>query len=530
MLPITPVLGTALFVFALSRILAIGRRPKNYPPGPPTLPVLGNLHQMPTRDAHLQFEKWAREYGPIYSLMLGTKCMILLSSDETVKDLLDKRSAIYSDRLEMYIGQTICSGGLRLLMMAYGPTWRMFRKMIHGLLNVSVSSKYISYQMLENRQMLYEILTEPDDFLMHIRRYSNALTTTMLFGWRTPTYENMDMMQLFDGFNRFTAINQTGMAVLIDFFPWLRRLPDFLLPVRREGKEMHKREKALYRRHWLRAKEEAGQGTLNDCFCAGMAEAQKRHGFSDDQAAYVSGTLLEAGSDTTSNQLYAFVQAMLLFPEVQRKAQAVIDEVVGASRMPVMDDLSDLQYIRACMKETLRWMPTANIGGAPHAVTQDDEYKGYFIPKGAGVFNNVWAIHMDPSRHPNPRTFDPDRYRDDRRSLGDAAVYGEGSQRDVFTFGAGRRLCPGVHVAERSLFLGMSRILWAFHIEPALDAAGQPIIPDANRLTQGFVCMPEEFPAKITPRSPARAEMVRAEWARAQEECLDRKTEQWRTT
>lgn len=100
---------------------------------------------MPTRDAHLQFEKWAREYGPVYSLMLGTKVLIVLSSDEAVKELLDKRSAIYSDRQDMYLGQTLCSGDLRMLMMVsrtlfcalqrisfadlnalqrYGPRWR----------------------------------------------------------------------------------------------------------------------------------------------------------------------------------------------------------------------------------------------------------------------------------------------------------------------------------------------------------------------------------------------------------------------
>jgi hypothetical protein len=75
---------------------------------------------MPTRDAHLQFEKWAREYGPVYSLILGTKTLVVLSSDEAVKDLLDKKSGIYSDRQDMYIGQTLCSGGLRFLMMV-GP-------------------------------------------------------------------------------------------------------------------------------------------------------------------------------------------------------------------------------------------------------------------------------------------------------------------------------------------------------------------------------------------------------------------------
>lgn len=76
---------------------------------------------MPTRDAHKQFQKWAEEYGPVYSLILGTKTLIVLSSDQAVKDLLDKRSNIYSDRQDMYIGMTLCSGGLRVLMMVSKP-------------------------------------------------------------------------------------------------------------------------------------------------------------------------------------------------------------------------------------------------------------------------------------------------------------------------------------------------------------------------------------------------------------------------
>ncbi|CAP85923.1 hypothetical protein E8E15_004471 [Penicillium rubens] len=527
MLPITMVLGAAISVVLLSRILRIGHRPKNYPPGPPTWPILGNIHQMPSQDAHLQFEKWAREYGPIYSLMLGTKCLIVLSSDEAVKELLDKRSGIYSHRPELYIGQILCSGDLRMLMMGYGPTWRGFRKMVHGLLNVTTSKKYLPYQMLENRQMLYQLLTEPEGFLKHIRRYSNALTTTMVFGWRTPTYEDEKMMQLFNGFSEFADLNQTGTAAIIDFFPWLRKLPEFLLPAQQKAKDLHKKEKALYLSHWLRAKEEVEQNTIKPCFCAGMYKAQKEDGFSDDQAAYISGTLLEAGSDTTSSTLYAFVQAMLLYPDIQRKAQEEIERVVGSGRLPVMEDLSELQYVRGCMKETVRWMPTTILGAVPHAVTQDDEYKGYFIPKGAGVMNNVWGIHMDPARHPNPRVFNPDRYHDDYQSFGEAAANPDPAKRDVFTFGAGRRICPGMHVAERSLFLGMSRILWAFDIAPETDAAGSLILPDPDRLTQGFVCMPEEFPARITSRSKERADLVVREWKEAEGECLDPETRQW---
>lgn len=402
--------------------------------------------------------------------------------------------------------------------------------MIHSLLNVAAAKSYVVYQDLENKQMLHEFLTEPEGFLRHIRRYSNALTTTMVFGWRTPTYEDAKMQQLFDGFAEFAEVNQTGVAAILDSFPILRSLPDFMLPLRRTAKELHRREKALYLSHWLRVKEEIKEGTIRPCFCEEMAEIQKADGFSDDQAAYIAGTLLEAGSDTTSSTLYAFVQAMLLYPEVQKKAFEEVERVVGPDRLPTMEDDKDMPYVRACMKEALRWMPTTILGAVPHAVTEDDYYNGYFIPKNAGVINNAWGINMDPERHPEPRKFKPERYVDDHQSLGDAAANPDASKRDQFTFGAGRRICPGIHVAERSLFLGISRILWAFHVEPALDAAGEPILPDQEKLTQGFVCMPEPFQAKITPRSQARADMVVREWENAENESLDPETKQWKVS
>lgn len=78
----------------------------------------------------------------------------------------------------------------------------------------------------------------------------------MVFGWRTPTYEDAEMKQLFEGFSEFAHINQTGAAGLVDFFPWLRRLPDALLPVQRKAKQLHKAEKDLYLSHGLRLKEQ----------------------------------------------------------------------------------------------------------------------------------------------------------------------------------------------------------------------------------------------------------------------------------
>ena len=344
-----------------------------------------------------------------------------------------------------------------------------------------------------------------------------------IHSWRTPQHNDPQLVQLFEGFNEFAVINQTGTAALIDFYPLLRRLPDWLLPVQAKAKQLHKEEKALYVSHWLRAKNSIKDGTAKPCFCIDLAKAQEAEGISDEQAAYISGTFLEAGSDTTSSTLYGFVQAMVLFPNVQKKAQAEIDRVVGESRLPTMDDEPNLQYVRGCVKEALRWMPTTILGAVPHAVTQDDQYLGYHIPAGAGILNNVYGIHFDPKRYPDPKKFDPDRFKDDTQSLYEALSNPVAAKRDQFTFGAGRRSCPGVHVAERSLFLGIARLLWGFDFAP-VDGE-EP--PDASKLTQGFVCMPEPYKAKITARSDGRAAIIEKQWSEAQMS-LDPKTKQWR--
>lgn len=255
-----------------------------------------------------------------------------------------------------------------------------------------------------------------------------------------------------------------------------------------------------------------------------MVEAQKVHGLSDDFCGYIIGTLLEAGSDTSANTLVGFMQAMVLFTSVQKQAQQELDSICGDGRLPTMDDMDNLPFIRACVKESLRWMPTA-ILGVPHKVTQDDEYMGYHIPAGASVVCNVWAIHMDENRHPRPREFDPSRYAGDHKSSYESATSSDARQRDHFVFGTGRRICQGMHIADRTLLLAVSRLLWAFNIDKAVDDAGNEIVPDPDELTQGFVLHPVHFPASITPRSEKHAALLAQDWAKCQQLLDERK--QW---
>jgi cytochrome P450 len=541
--------GLAL-VFGLGScyILGLGLRPKNYPPGPRTLPLIGNLHQVcvvaksrhnrliavqiPSKNEYLQFAKWAKEYGPIYSILAGSRPIIVLSSVEVVKDLLDKRSAIYSDRPEAYAANHIPISKLRMVFMPYTPLWRKVRKIAHSLLSIKVVKNYDAYQEMERKQMLDEMLENPVDFFPSLQRYTTSLAATILFGWRASSSADPRIRKLDDELAALQEAMSTGAAALIDGFPFLRYLPEALLPAKANIRRALQLGHTVHMENWYAVKKNIANGTLGPCLSIGLARAQEKdEGLTDEEAAYTVGNIFEGGMETTSSTLYAFIQAMLLFPDVQAKPQEEIDRVVGSERPPVMADAVNLPYIRRCVKELVRWFPVGPLGAVPHACTRDDEYMGYKIPKGAPVILNAWAIMTDPERYPEPRRFNPDRFSEDNDdvSMAEMAAHPDPSKRDTVGFGAGRRICPGMHVADRSMFLGVSGILWAFSITPKQDAEGQDILPDPdNLIVGGIAARPEPFVANILPRD-GKAGIVKQEWEDAQK-LLDPETKQWKET
>ncbi|KAI1426170.1 cytochrome P450 [Xylaria sp. FL1777] len=505
------ILGSLLALYLLWVLSRLGRRPTNYPPGPPTVPLLGNLHLIPSEGRHLQFERWARKYGPIYSLMLGTKVMVVLNSDEAIKELIDRRGATYASRPEAYIAQDVLSGGLRVLFMPNNSVWKRVRKFVHMMIGVVASETYIPYQDLENKAMLLDFLQTPNDFIDHLRRYTASITTQMTFGYRILNILDANFREAFDIFDRSSELIGSRTAALLDLVPALRHLPDWLLPIKAECRIVHKREKALFLRNYDKIKQDVLSGSAKPCISKDLVLMQEKAGFSDESAAYISGSILQAGSETTASILVGFVQAMVIWPQVARRAQDELDRVCG-DRLPELHDEVNLPYIRACMKESLRWMPGFMLG-IPHAVTQDDEYLGYHIPKGATVIMNVWAVHNDPNRHISPREFDPLRYIDDRQTSIEAANNPDVKQRDHFVFGAGRRRCQGMHIADRSMFLAISRLLWAFDFQRVVDdKTGEELVPDMSDLVDGMMMFPKLFPAKIVSRSAFRAQVVKDEW------------------
>jgi len=201
-----------------------------------------------------------------------------------------------------------------------------------------------------------------------------------------------------------------------------------------------------------------------------------------------------AGAETTSAALAWWMLAMVTYPEVQKRAQAELDTVVGRSRTPTFSDLPHLPYIRAMVKEALRWRPVDPVG-LPHQSSEDDWYEGMFIPKGTMVIANVWHLNHDPELYgADVDHFNPARFLD-------TPCPPETKEEGHVTYGFGRRVCVGKHVANNSLLIDIAVTLWACNIEPAKDAHGNVIPIDVDGCVEdGVVVRPVPFKANITSR------------------------------
>ncbi|EXJ76269.1 uncharacterized protein A1O5_00777 [Cladophialophora psammophila CBS 110553] len=449
------------------------------------------------------------QYGPIMGLKLGDMNVIVLNSYTTVKDLYDKRSSIYSNRVDNYLRNF--GYGLMISNRDNDDVWRRQRKMYHTALTSTAATRYLPYQQFESKQLLWDLLNKPYDSYDALKRYTTSTGSTITYGWRVNSPDNPYVTRLFEWIDSYTLV---GIATQVtEFFPFLRPIvkhtPKFLNKLNKELSRLTIMERDLWLDLLREAKSKIDRGKLNPCFAGDMLTNQDKDGLNEMEMAFNAGHAWAGASDTTFNTLHGFVKAMILYPEVQEKAHQELDQVV-TERLPEWEDRDRLPYVRAIVKESLRWCPTAVLG-IPHAAARDDEYKGYKIPKGASIVQNIWGINNDPVRYPNPRKFDPTRYIHDAMLSQESAAQGDPALRDHFTFGSGRRICPGMQVADRSLFIVISRILWAFDI----DRVDNEII-DNDAMTSGLVAGPMPYKSKFVPRAEKRAQLITATWKEAE--------------
>lgn len=142
---------------------------------------------------------------------------------------------------------------------------------------------------------------------------------------------------------------------------------------------------------------------------------------------------------------------------------------------------------------------------------------------GTAVVLNVWGIHHDPERYPKPDNFNPSRYAGQTQLASVYANAGDHTKRDHWGNGVGRRICPGIHLAERALFIAIAKLLWGFSIQHKVCIAGNPIPVDVSpskAYSDGFLnqCLP--FEVDIKPRTEQRREVILTTAAEAEADVL----------
>ncbi|KAJ3568619.1 hypothetical protein NP233_g5596 [Leucocoprinus birnbaumii] len=472
------------------------------PPGPPGWPIIKNTLTIPLVNAHKYYKDLGAKLGSkiLYLEALG-QSMLIINDISIAQELLEKRSTVYSSRpgipmLNQVVGLPIYFG-----FMPYGNYWRAHRRLFtqhfaekHLARDQERATEFIRKGLLAN------ILESPDAFDEHVRNCIGGIAVSITYG--LPIQRKRDPLVRFseETFAQSTATAAPG-RFLVNIIPALRHVPDWM-----PGASFKQMAKSL-RADLIKILDEPfnatvkmmENGTAPACFIANTLEKHRDDPDYEAQALYAkqtAGMIFAAVSETTVTALNTFVLGMLQRPDVMKKAQKEVDQVVGNDRLPEASDMPHLHYLSAVIKETLRWNPVAPMG-VPHCTSEDDVYNGYYIPKGCAVFANAYAMLYDDDVFPNPSEFKPERF------IGE-----DGRMRDdmpdpeiVVTFGFGRRICPGAHIARSTLFMAAASLLHLFNITHAVNEHGKEIKVEPQFKQASIVAEPLPFKCQIAPRA-----------------------------
>lgn len=388
--------------------------------------------------------------------------------------------------------------------MSYTPRFKMHQKLEGFLLDQRATQAYQHLQVLESRQLLFDLLEASYEDAVDCHRILEKSTASTLFmlnyGFRIKSAEDHNLQTIHaidDDFSDFFRIGSQP----VDLLPFLNHLPAFMAPWKTKAEAHWKMQTGLHLPNLQRGIDSPGWTA------AKLAWDKVQKGeleFTFQDLALEFGTMIDAALDGTVETLAWFLIACLTQDRgFVSKAQEELDEVVGRERLPSFEDKPRLPHIGAIFEETLRWRPVG-AGGVPHFTKPESSYNGYRIPANSLVIPVQWAINREEAIFgSNVESFVPERWLSsgkDHAGLAAAA------------FGFGRRTCPGRHFARNSLWLSMACILWAFNIKPARDPqTGEAIEVDSMAATDGLVMRPEAFKVVFELRDQEAKDLIERE-------------------
>ncbi|KAL8044562.1 hypothetical protein ABFX02_08G053300 [Erythranthe guttata] len=428
---------------------------RKLPPSPAAaLPLLGHLHLLKF-PIHRTYYNLSQKLGPIFSLRLGSRLVVVISSPAAAEECFTKNDVVLANRPRFLIGKYIGYNYTTVVSSSYGDNWRNLRRVT--TVEVFSSARLNTFRSIredEVKRMLEKLGgNSVGDFArVELRPLFTELTFNnimrMVAGKRYFGEEN-DEAERFRGLIK-EAFSYGGASNPVDFFPVLRwidyknfeknltklsgKLDDFLQGLIDEHRFNNNTNTMI---DHLLSFQESDPESYTDVIIKGIILV-----------------MLLAGTDTSAVTIEWAMSALLNHPEKMERARAEVDTVVGKDRLINESDIQNLPYLQSIISETLRLFPAAPLL-VPHEASADCKVSGYDIPRGTILLVNAWAIHRDPTVWDDATSFKPERFEGG----------GEAGTPKLMPFGMGRRSCPGMGLANRVMGLGLGSLIQCFEWE-----------------------------------------------------------------
>ncbi|QRV89138.1 cytochrome P450 family protein [Ceratobasidium sp. AG-Ba] len=431
------------------------------PPGPRGNLILGSVLDVKNSSAYwLKFSEYNDQYGPLVCVRMLHRYMFLISDPQLISELFEKRAANYSDRGINTMSKLI-GWEQNIVFMPYGPLHKRYRTMLQRALNNRVSLDYIPLQQHEVIRFMRRLAEKPEDFMAHVHLMAASIAIRIAYGYKVDSANDRFVQvaeELMAAFSDVSAPATWSVNVL----PMLRFLPTWFpfISFHQRIQEVRRMNEIAENEPFQFVQEQMAKGIAEDSFTSKLLQPEDGQPVEEENKQFIkslASTLYGAGSDTTVSGVQSFFLAMTLYPEVQEKAQAEIAAYMeqrlandDPSKIILPADRPNLPYTSALVRELLRWHPILNV--VAHKSSTKDDYnvvsggKAYRIPAESLVVANVWKIMHDPEVYPEPDRFKPERFLVDNPP----------PEPENYAFGFGRRLCPGIHIAQQSMWISIS--------------------------------------------------------------------------
>ncbi|KAG8517907.1 LOW QUALITY PROTEIN: Cytochrome P450 2D14, partial [Galemys pyrenaicus] len=502
--------AVAVFLLLVDLMHRRARWTRRYPPGPTPLPGLGNLLQLDFHDMANSMSRLQRRYGNVFSLQLGWTPVVVLNGFAAVREALVDRGEDSSDRPPVHItwasdrapkasrGDSRCRDlqwrpvvdrprgasvavnegaageeGSGLVQAPYGHAWREQRRFsVSTLRDFGLGKKSLEQWVTEEAGCLCAAIDDqagrPFSPISLLNKAVGNVIASLIFARRFE-YDDASFMKIVNMMETALKDENIFLQQVLNSMPVLLRIPGLAAKILEGPKIFMKTLDELIAEHNLSRDTDQPPRDLTDAFVDQVEKAKgnPESSFNEENLRLVVSDLFFAGIVTTSTTLAWALLLMILHPEVQRRVQEEIDEVIGPGRRPEMADQARMPFTMAVVHEVQRFADIVPLG-VPHMTSRDIEVQGFLIPKGTTLFPNLSSVLKDETIWEKPRRFHPEHFLD---------AQGRFVRQEAFMpFSAGRRSCLGEPLARMELFLFFTCLLQRFSFSVP---AGQP--PPSDR-------------------------------------------------